>query len=153
MGGVQMVFRSWRHEPDYMEWREVEKRWRPPVAARVASAVNLLAGAWLVLAPFVLGFGTTGGVVEGYWNEMVLGLVVATLALVRVSAPKELPSFSVVNGMLGLWLIVSPFVLGYEGPDALAAVAVDVSAGLVIVVMAAVSAASTYRVRARSGRE
>lgn len=148
-----MVFRSRRHEPDYVEWHEMEKRWRPPVVASVASAVNFLAGVWLVLAPFVLGFGTTGGVVKGYWNEIVLGVVVAMLALVRVFAPQETPWFSVVNGVLGLWLIVSPFVLGYEGPDAPMSIAVDVSTGAVIAVMATVSAVSTYRVRARSGRE
>lgn len=148
-----MVFRSRRNEPGYVEWHETEKHWRPPVAASVASAVNFLAGVWLVLAPFVLGFGTTGGVVKGYWNEIVLGVVVAMLALVRVFAPREAPWFSVVNGVLGLWLIVSPFVLGYEGPDAQAAIAVDASAGAVIAVMATVSAVSTYRVRTRSERQ
>lgn len=148
-----MVFRSRRHEPGYVEWREMEKHWRPPVVASVASAVNFLAGTWLVLAPFVLGFETTGGVVKGYWNEIVLGVVVAMLALVRVFAPREAPWFSIVNGVLGLWLIGSPFVLGYEGPDAPTAITVDVSAGVVIAVMATVSAMSTYRVRTRAGRE
>lgn len=148
-----MVFRSQRHEPGYVEWHETEKRWRPPVAASVASVVNFLVGIWLVLAPFVLGFGTTGGVVKGYWNEIVLGVVVALLALVRVFAPKEAPWFSVINGVLGLWLIVSPFALGYDGPDAPSAIAVDISAGAVIVVMASVSATTTYRLRARSGQE
>lgn len=151
--GSKMVFRSQRREPGYIDWHETQKRRREPFAASVASAVNFLAGAWLVLAPFVLGFSTTGGVVKGYWNEIVLGVVVALLAVVRVFAPEEAPWFSVVNGVLGLWLIASPFALGYKGPDAPTAVAVDISAGAVIAAMATVSAVATYRFRARSGQE
>lgn len=163
-----MVFRSLRKSPDLVDRTEV--RWssadhpeayaesaavsgKPePLTASLASAVNFLAGAWLLLAPFVLGFGATGGLIEGYWNEIVVGLVVASLAVVRSFAPAEVMWFSVLNAVLGLWMTAAPFALGYQGEDAVAATVVDVSAGVVIVAMATTSAVSTYRSRRRPAR-
>lgn len=146
-----MVFRSAR-TPLTSSASGPRRRETPePLAASIASAVNFLAGAWLVLAPFILGFQATGGHVDGYWNEVVVGIVVALLALVRSFAPGEGSWLSAVNVVLGLWLVASPFALAYQGPDAAAATTVDVSAGIVIVLMATVSFVATWRGRKRAG--
>lgn len=48
---------------------------------------NLAAGLWLVLAPFLLGFGEQGGAAV---NSMVVGAVVAVLACSALSLDKEI---------------------------------------------------------------
>lgn len=121
---------------------------RVPLAASAASAVTFLAGVWLVLAPFVLDYAPAGSGIGAYWNDLVVGVAIAMLAIVRAVAPSNVPWFSIVNVVLGAWLIVAPFVLEYDtrANDGVA-IGNDLAVGLVVIVMAATSAASTFRHR------
>ncbi|MCL4425773.1 MAG: SPW repeat protein [Firmicutes bacterium] len=38
--------------------------------------VNLILGIWLIIAPFVLGYGKSAGA----WNDVLVGIVVAIVA-------------------------------------------------------------------------
>jgi predicted MFS family arabinose efflux permease len=70
--------------------------------------VNLLAGAWLACAPWVFGFADNQAAIV---NAAVVGLALmlfATLALVWVQAWEEW-----LGIVLGLWLIASPWALGF----------------------------------------
>lgn len=116
-----------------------------PLAAGAASAVTLLAGIWLLLAPSVLDY-PAGSSARG--NDIVIGSALAVLAVVRVVAPRDVPWFSVVNVLLGGWLIMAPFVLDHIA-DIGVATANDVVVGLVVVVLAATSAAATFAGRRR----
>lgn len=118
---------------------------REPLGAAMASGLTFLAGLWLVLAPFALGYDTAP---QARWNDVVIGGVIAVLAVVRAFAPMRVAWFSIVNVALGVWLMLGPFALGYERPEATPqAVVNDVVVGAVVIVMASLSAASTYRRR------
>jgi hypothetical protein len=78
--------------------------------ARWASAGTVLAGVWLILAPFVLNFE---GADAAQWNHIIVGAAVLVLAAIRAFDPDERESLSWMNVVLGLWMIVSPFLLGY----------------------------------------
>lgn len=120
------------------------------VGASVASAVTFLAGVWLIIAPFALNYTATGGGFDGYWNDVVIGIAIAVLALVRAVAPREVPWFSLVNVGLGVWLIVAPWVLAYnELIDATGATINDMVVGAVVLLAAACSAVMTHRRRAQ----
>ena len=82
-------------------------------AAALASAVVVLAGVWLVLAPHALGYAGAGSGFDGFWNDVVVGIAVALIALARVIG--RTPMLSAANVVLGIWLIVMPFVLSYGG--------------------------------------
>ena len=118
---------------------------RIPLGAGAASAVTLLAGIWLLLAPSVLDY-PAGSSARGH--DIVIGSALAILAAVRIVAPRDVPWFSVVNVLLGGWLIMAPFVLDHIA-DIGVAMANDVVVGLVVVVMAATSAATTFAGRRR----
>lgn len=121
---------------------------RQPMGAVISSAVVFLAGAWLVIAPFALDYRSTGTGFDAYWNDVLVGVVVALLALVRNLAPLSVPWFSAINIILGMWLICAPFVLGYnDGSDAAIAVANDLTVGVVVAVMALSSALATRAYR------
>jgi nitrate reductase NapE component len=81
--------------------------------AITASALNVLAGIWLVIAPWVLGYAS----VSSTWNDVACGGAVILLAAERASAPSRRPWLSFVNVAIGIWLIVAAFVLSSYGTE------------------------------------
>jgi hypothetical protein len=83
------------------------------VAARgqavTASGLNLVAGIWLLLAPFILGYGGTVAAL----NNLIVGIIVGVVALVRMFSSTRTNWLSWVNAVAGLWLIFAPTILGY----------------------------------------
>lgn len=109
-----------------------------PKWVRWTSGANVLAGVWLVLAPFALGYSD---VAEARWNDVIIGVAVAVIALVRVGAPVRYQEISWINFVLGIWLIAAPFVLGYD--DVTAALTNDIVVGAIVLALAAASAVSS----------
>ena len=95
-------------------------------------------GIWLVLAPFLLSYSDITGAV---WNDILVGVVVAILAWIRVGRPLFNEGVGWTNLVLGVWLIVAPFVIGYGASTV--ALWKDVIVGVVVVVLAAMSAISS----------
>ena len=76
---------------------------------RTTSGVNLILGAWLMVSPVV--FFTTD---VSFWNNIVVGVAVFVLAGLRVLLPRiGTKGLSWVNLVLGVWLVLSPFILDY----------------------------------------
>src|SRR5215813_3702477 len=77
------------------------KHWQDPV--------NLILGVWLLISPWVLEHqaeATSTG------NAVILGVLIAlaaVIALFRVKAWEEW-----TNVVLGVWLVVSPWILGFS---------------------------------------
>lgn len=90
--------------------------------------VNGVLGIWLILSPWALGFAAealpTG-------NAVIVGIALIAAALGAIFVPRAWEEWS--EFVLGLWLIASPWALGFSGlADAkLAAVAT----GLVIALL------------------
>lgn len=82
--------------------------------ARWASVANIVAGVWLIASPFVLRFQ---GDNIAQVNHIVIGVAVALIALVRASDPDHRIGMSWTNVILGLWMVVAPFVLGYQADN------------------------------------
>jgi hypothetical protein len=83
--------------------------WRATVMT--ASGLNVLAGIWLIIAPFVLGYGHG----DPYWNDIVFGAIVGVLAIVRMSGAYREHWLSYVNALIGVWIFVSAFWLDSTG--------------------------------------
>lgn len=115
--------------------------------ARWASAGNVLAGLWLILAPFVLNFE---GAEIAQWNHVIVGSAVLVLAAIRAFDPDERESMSWMNVVLGLWMIVSPFLLGYANVND--AQANSLVTGVIILALAAFSAYETNEAHREEGR-
>lgn len=112
------------------------------------SGTNLVAGIWLILAPFILGYSS---VTAAVWNDIVIGLAVAGLAWVRVAKPTEREGVSWINVVLGVWLLAAPFALGYTATAA--AMWNDIVIGIVVVVLAAWSAMASRGHQASGGQQ
>lgn len=103
------------------------------------SGINVLLGLWLVIAPFLLGYS---GLTAALWNDVAVGALIAILAGIRTAKPLQQEGISWTNVVLGAWLIVAPFVLGYGAAQAQpgsatgAALSNDIIVGLLVVVLA-----------------
>src|SRR5579884_3451184 len=82
-----------------------------PMGSKIPSALNILLGLWLIVAPFVVG-----PIGLRLWvDSIAVGLVVAVLATIRVFSVEGLPDLSWVNLLLGIWMIISPFAFAGNG--------------------------------------
>ncbi|HEX6995355.1 MAG TPA: SPW repeat protein [Gammaproteobacteria bacterium] len=101
---------------------------------RIASAINVLLGIWLIIAAFTLAVSE-----EAYWNDLIVGIVVLILAATRLSRPTEgTKPASWVNAAIGVWLIAAPFILSYERDQEMWN---DIIVGVLLLIFAGWSAA------------
>lgn len=114
--------------------------------ARWASSLNVLAGLWLVIAPFALNFTSSS---NAMWNSIIVGVVVLVLAAIRAFDPDEREGISWVNMVLGLWMVVSPYVLGYTNVNQAQTNALVT--GVIILALAAFSAYETNEAHREAG--
>lgn len=104
---------------------------------RMASGLDTAAGLWLIISAFTLAESPAG-----FWNFLIVGLLVGAMALARATRAQEQAGLSWANAILGAWLVVSPWVLDYAVE---AAQWNAVISGIVIVCLAVWSAAATPR--------
>lgn len=76
------------------------KHWQDPV--------NVLLGAWLISSPWVLGFQDQ---MPAMWTFVATGVLLAASALGAIFLPKAWEEWSEV--VLGVWLMASPWVVGF----------------------------------------
>ncbi len=88
------------------------RTWRREVMG--ASGLNLMAGAWLIVSPFVLGYGED----DPIWNPVIFGAILATLALLRASGAYRQSWMSGINATLGAWIFASAFWLPHSATAA-----------------------------------
>jgi SPW repeat len=82
---------------------------------RVPSGLNVLLSLWLIASPFVLSFaGSTG-----MWIAVVAGVVALVLAWLCWNNPASAPILSWFIVLLGVSLILLPFLLSMSGVTAL----------------------------------
>lgn len=70
--------------------------------------INLILGAWLIVSAWFLNYNS-----GAIWNQEILGIIVVILSLVRLAAPSQQWA-SFLNGVAGIWLIIAPFIIGFQ---------------------------------------
>lgn len=79
--------------------------------------VNLAFGLWVMVSPWAIahvmaGAGDPAGVTEAVmWNHYAVGAAVALLAAVALGSSRQWGEW--LNIALGIWLLVSPWVIGF----------------------------------------
>ncbi|MGA8117153.1 MAG: SPW repeat protein [Actinocatenispora sp.] len=94
--------------PDLVELREKYDRAAARPVAQVIDGLTFLAGLYLALSPWILGFD---GLTPLAVSNLVTGLAVAALAMGFVSAFGRVHGVAFVAPLLGVWAIVSPWVI------------------------------------------
>ena len=95
--------------------------------AKICDVVNLLLGTTLFFSPWL--FSLSAGAPRQIASTM--GLFIAVLSVAALAAFAMWEEW--LNLIVGLWLIVAPWLLGFEDSNA---ATVDVAIGIVVVVLA-----------------
>src|ERR1051326_7079732 len=83
----------------------------PQKSGAAASVINFLIGIWLIISTFaVTAFSKLQNL---RWNNVIVGILIGLFSIVRASGD-ERACWSWSNVVLGIWLIISPFVLGFS---------------------------------------
>jgi len=76
------------------------KHWQDPI--------SLLAGLWMVVSPWALAYS---GAVNPMRNAVIAGALVAAIAFTALYGAQAWQEWA--NLLIGAWLIVSPWLLGF----------------------------------------
>jgi hypothetical protein len=105
---------------------------------RFASGINIIAGIWTIISPWVYGFYNGVGNV---WNSVIVGIVIAIFAAIRFFGTAGTVWLSWINALLGIWLILSPWIYGFT--DNTGRKWNSVIVGIVVLVLSVWSAVAT----------
>jgi hypothetical protein len=97
--------------------------------AKLCDVANLILGAILFFSPWMFGFGA-GTAAE---NANIAGIIIAALAIAALAAFAVWEEW--LNLIVGLWTLVSPWVLGFQGTTAMK---VHVVIGIAVAILAAI---------------
>jgi hypothetical protein len=97
--------------------------------AKWCDVANLILGAVLFFSPWIFGFDA-GRASE---NAHIAGIVVSVLAIAALAAFAVWEEW--LNLIVGLWTLVSPWVLGFQGTRAMT---VSVAIGIAVAILAAI---------------
>ncbi|MCL4465152.1 MAG: SPW repeat protein [Chloroflexi bacterium] len=100
--------------------------------------VNLVAGIWLIISPFILQYT---GVAPAVWNNLAVGILLILVAAYILFTCVKAEWAGWAMAVLGIWEIMSPFVLGYVGEKP--ALWNNIILGIIIIVVGAWSARSS----------
>ncbi len=93
-----------------------------------------LAGVWMIIASFVLGYGTG---TPPFWDAFIVGIVFIVLgawaALVNQEGTDR--TLDWINALVGLWLLISPFVMSYA--NVTAPLYNDIIIGIIAIILGA----------------
>lgn len=108
---------------------------------RTVSGFDVLAGLWLIAAPFALAYS---GISVALWNSLIFGLAIVALETsVEIGEGYKHASLSWISTAIGLWLMIAPFALGFS--DVTSATWNHVLTGIVVAALALSAALATPR--------
>jgi hypothetical protein len=80
------------------------------ISRRWQAWINYLLGVWLFTSPWAIGYLSSSSTAA--WNAWVLGVAIIVFAAIGVLLPKMWEQ--VINIILGVWIVVSAWVLGFD---------------------------------------
>ena len=104
-GGGRVLRGGIRGEPHDPYAPPPRQDWRSEVAG--ASGLNILAGIWLIISPWIVGYTSD----DHMWNPIVFGAIIGALAAGRAFGLYREAWLSWVNALIGAWLFASAFWL------------------------------------------
>ena len=112
--------------------------------SNTSSIINLLAGIWLILSPFMLNYAAFG---ISATNMVTVGVIAVILALIKLASPNASWA-SWINLLLGLWLIISPFTMA--GASVGRVVTNDLIVGIIMAAFSLTAAFSTPTIQSEA---
>jgi hypothetical protein len=108
---------------------------------KTAGTLTLLAGAWLFVSPWIYAMRVS----PETWNAWICGIVILTLAAIRIGTPQDRAWLSWLNCLIGAWTFLSPWVLRFTGH--MGGLINTLCVGAFVFLVAMLSASATPRTR------
>ena len=116
-----------------------------PGLLRALGLIDVVAGLWLLSAPFVLGYSHAYPHHRALFNDLVVGVLVSMLAVLHLVQWNSARWAS--RGIVGfaLWLLLAPIIFNYRLDPTIgsAALVSDIATGVVLLAGAALSLAGS----------
>ncbi len=106
----------------------------------MVSGVIFLLGIWELISPWVLGYTD---LTNATLNAVIVGILIAIFAIGRFAGAYYASYLSWFNVACGIWLIVSPWIIGYTFAGGV--LINSVAVGAVVVILAWASATMVHR--------
>ncbi len=114
MADVSRAKGDLRGHPDVSEMRERYARMMDARDVVFLDGPVLLAGLYFAISPWVVHFsGTSPNLMV---NNLILGIAIALLGIGLTTAPRRMYSLCWAMSAIGVWMIISPWVVA-RGPD------------------------------------
>lgn len=134
--------------PDIAELRARYERASETMSAHAVDGLTFLAGLYLAISPWVVGFHTRTTLTV---NNLITGVAVALLAVGLASAYGRTHGVAWVAPLIGIWTIIAPWVVR-GGPATTSMIVSNVVTGAVIFVFGlAATAIGMMSGRGRAG--
>jgi hypothetical protein len=98
--------------------------------AKLCDVANLILGVFLLVSPWIFGF-EAGHLSQ---NAVICGIIIAVLAIAALAAFAVWEEW--LNLIVGVWTLISPWVLGFQ--ENRTAMTVHVVVGVLVAILAAV---------------
>lgn len=106
---------SMAHHPDIVALRDRYDRAAGTPRAQVAEGLMVLAGGYAAISPWVVGFsGTTTPLAV---NDLIVGVAIMVMTLVCADSGGRLYGMAWVAPVMGVWLIVSNWLMKGINPS------------------------------------
>lgn len=102
-------YQSFAGHPDIAEMQQRFERLGASGQAVVIDGLVLLAGAWLAISPWVVGFNTFAPHLTV--NNLILGITIGVIALGLTMVPSRMYRLSWAMAAIGVWVIISPWIV------------------------------------------
>lgn len=87
---------------------------RDPNASRPgagAAGLTLILGLWYIVSAWV--YGSASSTAAAMWNSVVVGILIALFAAIRLNAREPRPTARWLDLLLGVWAFFSPWIYGF----------------------------------------
>jgi SPW repeat len=141
---------SIEQHPDIVALRASYERAAESVSAHATFGLTLLTALYAAISPWIVGFDATTRLTV---NDLITGLAAAVLVVLFGSALDRTHGLTWVTPLLGVWMIISPWILRGVSPTAGMIWSNVVSGGLIVVLgfAALYFGARANRSRVRAG--
>jgi hypothetical protein len=98
---------------------------------QTANGMEVVVALWLTISPYGLGLYLSNPLLL---NSVIVGPLIAFFAILRIVLPIRYGGLSWINVGLGIWLILSPFLLGLS--DMRSALWNSIGVGTLVILLA-----------------
>lgn len=86
-----------------------------PREGRWQDWLNLVLACWLFISPWVLGFAPGGAdaAAGAAWNCWIFAIVIGVFSVAALVRPRPWEEW--INLLSGVWLFISPWLIGFSG--------------------------------------